>query len=100
MYILVPMDSDTPAEAKITDLDSVKFWTQILVEEGAVVQILQELTWDAFEALSEVIVVTKDGENIFEFMEHNMMVLVAHTQKTVDEIVEAYLFRELHDMAY
>jgi len=27
-------------------------------------------------------------------------VLVAHTQKTIDEIVEAFLFRELHDLAY
>jgi hypothetical protein len=28
-----------------------------------------------------------------------MMVLVAHTQRTIDDIVEAYLFRELHDLA-
>jgi hypothetical protein len=28
-----------------------------------------------------------------------MMVLVAHTQRTIDDIVEGYLFRELHDLS-
>ena len=41
-----------------------------------------------------------DFENPMPFMEYNMMPLVAHTQRSIDEIVEAYLFRELHDMAY
>jgi hypothetical protein len=35
-----------------------------------------------------------------DFINMSMMVLVAHTQKTIDDIVEAYLFRELHDLAY
>jgi hypothetical protein len=34
-----------------------------------------------------------------EFIDNQMMVLVAHTQRTIDDIVEAYLFRELHDLA-
>jgi len=29
-----------------------------------------------------------------------MMVLVAHTQRSIEDIVEAYLFKELHDLAY
>jgi hypothetical protein len=35
-----------------------------------------------------------------DFINMSMIVLVAHTQKTIDEIVEAFLFRELHDLAY
>jgi hypothetical protein len=35
-----------------------------------------------------------------QFLEMSMMPLVAHTQRSIDEIVEAYLFRELHDLAY
>jgi len=29
-----------------------------------------------------------------------MMVLVAHTQRSIDDIVEAFLFRELNELAY
>ena len=87
-------------EAQITAVNDAKTWAQVLVEEGEVVEILHNEQWDKFDALSEAVVVKQDGENVFQFMDYNMMVLVAHTQKTIDDIVEAYLFRELHDMAY
>lgn len=100
MYILIPMDSENVQEAEITAVNDAKIWAQVLVEEGEVVEILHNEQWDKFDALSEAVVVKQDGENVFQFMDYNMMVLVAHTQKTIDDIVEAYLFRELHDMAY
>ena len=100
MYLLIPMDSENVQEAQITSVMDAKIWAQVLVEEGEVAQILHNKEWDKFDALSEAVVVKQDGENVFQFMEYNMMVLVAHTQKTIDDIVEAYLFRELHDMAY
>ncbi|MDY0121411.1 MAG: hypothetical protein RBR54_05665 [Sulfurimonas sp.] len=100
MYLLIPMDSENVQEAEITAVDDAKVWAQVLVEEGEVVEILHNELWDKFDAMSEAVVVKQDGENVFQFMDYNMMVLVAHTQKTIDDIVEAYLFRELHDMAY
>ncbi|MCD6258667.1 MAG: hypothetical protein J7J31_03580 [Helicobacteraceae bacterium] len=100
MYILIPMDSENVQEAKITAVNDAKIWAQVLVEEGEVVEISHNELWDKFDALSEAVVVKQDGENVFQFMDYNMMVLVAHTQKTIDDIVEAYLFRELHDMEY
>lgn len=100
MYLLIPMDSENVQEAEITAVNDAKIWAQVLVEEGEVVEILHNELWDKFDALSEAVVVKQDGENVFQFMDYNMMVLVAHTQKTIDDIVEAYLFRELHDMAY
>ena len=100
MYLLIPMDSENVQEAEITAVNDAKIWAQVLVEEGEVVEILHNELWDKFDAMSEAVVVKQDGENVFQFMDYNMMVLVAHTQKTIDDIVEAYLFRELHDMAY
>ena len=100
MYLLIPMDSENVQEAEITAVNDAKIWAQVLVEEGEVVEILHNELWDKFDAMSEAVVVKQDGENVFQFMDYNMMVLVAHTQKTIGDIVEAYLFRELHDMAY
>jgi hypothetical protein len=100
MYILVPMDSDEVQEAKLTKVYDAKVWAQILIEEGQVVEILHSDTYDGFENMSEAVVLISDGENPMPFIELNMMPLVAHTQRYIDDIVEAYLFRELHDMAY
>jgi len=62
--------------------------------------VLHNEKYDAFENWSEAAVVNNDAEPVMDFMNMSMVVLVAHTQKTIDEIVEAYLFRELHDLAY
>ncbi|WP_321779316.1 hypothetical protein [Sulfurimonas sp.] len=100
MYILLPMDSEEVQVATLTRLDDVKIWTQILVEEGELVEVLHAKEKDGFQNFSECVVVVNDNEYVWPFMELNMMVLVAHTQRSIDAIVEAYLFKELHDLAY
>ena len=100
MYILLPMDSDNVKEAKLTKLDDVKVWAQIVVENGELVDVKHSAERDGFENYSECVVVNNDNEYVWPFMELSMLVLVAHTQKTIDEIIEAYLFKELHDLAY
>ncbi|DAB29741.1 MAG TPA: hypothetical protein CFH84_07995 [Sulfurimonas sp. UBA12504] len=100
MYLLLPMDSEEVQEARLTKVCDAKVWAQVLVEEGQVVEIFHSETYDGFENFSEAVIFTSDAENPMPFMEMNMMPLVAHTQRDIDDVVEAYLFRELHDMAY
>jgi len=100
MYILLPMDSEEVQETKLTKLEDVKVWTQICIEEGALVEVNHASEKDGFEKFSECVVVANDNEYVWPFMELSMMVLVAHTQRSIDDIVEAYLFKELHDLAY
>lgn len=100
MYILLPMDSDNVQKAKLVKLEDVKIWAQLLVEEGQVVEILYAKEKEDFKNFSECVVVANDNEYVWPFMELSMMVLVAHTQRSIDDIVEAYLFKELHDLAY
>lgn len=100
MYLLLPMDSVDVQEAELTTINDAKVWAQVLVEEGEVVEVLHSEKYDGFENWSEAVVLVGESENIMPFMEMNMMPLVAHTQRSIDDIVEAYLFRELHDFAY
>ncbi|ABB45211.1 hypothetical protein Suden_1937 [Sulfurimonas denitrificans DSM 1251] len=100
MYILIPMDSDDIEEASIVAINDVVVWTQLHVEEGRIRAVSHNANRDAFLNLSEVAVVKNDNEYVWPFMEQNMMVLVAHTQRSVDDIVEAYLFKELNELAY
>ena len=100
MYIFVPMDSEDVQEASITKLDDVKVWAQLLIEDGELVEVNHNTDKDAFENFSEIVIVVNDNEYVWPFMEKSMMVLVAHIQKSIDDIVEAYLFKELHDLAY
>lgn len=100
MYVLLPMDSEEVQEASLTKIDDAKVWAQLLIEAGELVEVNHNVDKDAFENFSEAVVVINDNEYVWPFMEKSMMVLVAHTQRCIDDIVEAYLFKELHDLAY
>jgi predicted Fe-Mo cluster-binding NifX family protein len=100
MLVAIPMNSTDVQEAQIARVLEAKTWAQLRIEEGELVEVVHADTYDGFENWSEAVVVCDDSEPVMEFINMSMMVLVAHTQKTIDEIVEAFLFRELHDLAY
>ena len=98
MNILIPVDDSDIEEANITLLDDVKYWLLMELDKGKIVksdfyQQREEITdW------VDVVVVKNDKEHVWPFMEENIAVLVAPIQRSVDDIVEAFLFKELHDL--
>lgn len=100
MNILLAMDCDDVEEAKLCKINDVVQWAMLVVEEGQVVEILFKDKREDFETIAETVVVCDDNEYVWPFIEEQMQVLVAHTQRHVDDIVEAYLFKELHELAY
>jgi hypothetical protein len=100
MIILLPLDCANEDESRLVELANVKSWAQIKVEDGKLQSIKFAEQKEDFSDFSECIVVTNDNEYVWPFMELSMMVLVAHTQRSIEDIVEAYLFKELHDLAY
>ena len=100
MNILLPLDCANEEEAKLVELANVKSWAQIKVEDGKLENIKFAEQKEDFSDFSECIVVTNDNEYVWPFMEKSMMVLVAHTQRYIEDIVEAFIFKELHDLAY
>lgn len=100
MLLLLPLDSTNQDDARLAKVFEAKTWGQVDVEEGIIKSVKFNDTFDGFDDISEAVVLENDGENPMMFLDYNMMPLVAHTQRSIDEIVEAFLFRELHDLAY
>ena len=100
MYLTLPVSSDNVDETQLTKIDDAKFWAQINIEEGKLVDVKFANDKDSFENFSEGAIVIDDNEYVWPFMEMSMMVLVAHTQRSIEDIVEAFIFKELHDLAY
>lgn len=99
MLLLLPMDGDDTQESELTSILSASFWATVEIEEGRVVEINFYKDRSEIETPCDAVIVTGNYEPVMEFLDQQMMVLVAHFQKTIDDIVEAYLFRELHDLA-
>jgi predicted Fe-Mo cluster-binding NifX family protein len=99
MILLLPMDGDDTQESELSPILEASFWATVEIEEGRVIEINFYKNREEIDVLLDAVVVKNNYEPVMEFLEQQMMVLVAHFQKTIDDIVEAYLFRELHDLA-
>jgi len=97
MLLLLPMDSDEIQEATLVPIADAKKWALLTVEEGQVIEYSHYDTYEEIEEWIDIVVVANDKEYVWPFMEKQVMVLVAYMQRSVDDIVEAYLFKELMD---
>ena len=98
MNFIVPVSHDNKKQANITLLEEVKYWAYIKMGEGEMSKCEFFATKEEIQEYVECVVVKNDKEYVWPFMEENIMVLVAPEQNSIEEIVSAYMFRELHDL--
>ena len=97
MNILIPVDDCDVEEANITLLDDVKYWLLLDMTEGRMVKNDFYQTREEITDWIDIVVVKNNKEYVWPFMEQSIAVLMAPLQRSVEDIVEAYLFKELHD---
>ncbi len=98
MNILLPLDMKDEEEAKLISLNDVQAWGFIEFDEGKVQKLELFDNKDDINDFIDCIVVISDKEYIWPYIEENIAVLVAPTQRYIEDIVEALLFKELHDI--
>lgn len=98
MNLLIPLDSNRRHEALLTTLDHSTDWAFIELEEGQIVDCKFYKDRKDIVDFIETVVVINEQEYVWQFQEEGIAVLVAPTQRSIDEIVEAFLFKELHDL--
>jgi len=101
MLILIPVDGTDPNKSKITKLDGLKKWALIDFDEGVVkrTEFLDDRTRSDAEWIDFVILAGR-YENYLEFMNEGMMVLCVRDEETIEEIIEAFKFKELDEAGY
>ncbi len=55
---------------------------------------------DSIDEWIDAVVLIDESEYYWPFIEENMMVLTAPTQRTVDEVMEAFIFKELREVSF
>ena len=99
MNLLIPVDSNKRHEAVITTLDVSTYWAFVELDEGQISSCKFYKDRNDIQAFIETIVVINDAEYVWQFQEEGIAILVAPKQRSIDEIVEAFLFSELHDLS-
>jgi len=98
MNILIPVDNTKFENAQITLLDDVKYWLLINHNLGKVIDFKFYTKKEDISDIIDIVVIQNDQEYVWPFIEENIAILVAPIQRYVEDIIEAYLFKELHDL--
>ena len=99
MTILIPVDSKNRDECIISSIEENKAWAFVTLDEGRVEKIEFFDRREDISVLIDSVVVINDLEYVWPFMDEGIIALVAPSQKSIDEIVEGFLFKDLHDFS-
>ena len=98
MKILIPLNSEDLETAKICPQTEVKKWILVELIEG---KITNKNFFDTAEEITDwydCVIVANQQEYVWNFMEKGIGVLVTSGQENVDDIMEAFLFKELYEI--
>ncbi len=98
MNLLIPIDSKDYEDAVISNLNDNIAWVIIEMDNG---NVIKSVFYDSREEITDYIdyiVVKSKDEPVDEFIDEGIDILLAALQKNIDDIVEAFMFRELHEI--
>jgi hypothetical protein len=98
MNILIPVDCTDEDEAQLVSLDNMKSWILLEFEDGRVIKSSFFDTKDEIKDWIDVMIVISNKEYVWPYMEEGIAILVAPLQRYIEDIMEAYIFKELHEL--
>ncbi|WP_353661761.1 hypothetical protein [Hydrogenimonas sp. SS33] len=100
MLIVLPLCEADAKKAKLTMMEDAATWGVLTFDEGEVKKIDFLDRWEDVEDFIDYAIVAKQGEPIWPFMEENIFVLVAQEGASIDEVMEGFKFKELHEATF
>ena len=98
MKFLIPTQQNNK-DTKIEHILKNNFWALVTLENGKVQEInFYEGAWEEIDEFFDVVVVKDKNDYVWPFFEQSIPVLEAPFQNTIDEIMEAALFKELYEV--
>lgn len=98
MTILIPLNSNDFDEAKIISLQNVKYWIVIEHDKGKIIKYSFYNTFEEIADFIDIVILNSENENSTMFIENGSEVLFTSLQLYIEDILEAYIFRELHTL--
>jgi predicted Fe-Mo cluster-binding NifX family protein len=100
MLLLIPIDGENIQSAELCELKDMKKFALLTHEDGQVKEVEYHDTLEEIEGWIDIVIVTNEKENVWPFMERQIGVLIARYQRSIDDVLEAFLFKELHQMNF
>ena len=94
MILLIPIDNDK----NLCSMEANTSWAVVTLDEGETKSINFYDKREEIENFTDYLVVIDKNEFVSDFFLEGIGILIAPMQKSIEDIVEAYMFRELHEL--
>jgi hypothetical protein len=97
MFILIPV-AEEARDATISMIADAKKWALVEADGGGVVDVAFYDDREEIEEFIEAVVVRSKHDHVAPFFEESIPVLEVPAEMNIDQIIEAYMFRELYEV--
>ncbi len=99
MLIWIPVESENGMDSKIVPQSEAKKWALLDFDAGEVKSVrFYDSREDSEEAWVDFVILINKYENYLDFMNEGMMVLVTREEETLEDIINAFKFKELDEI--
>ncbi len=100
MLVWICVDSKDDKNAKITKVIDANYWALVEFDGGVVKEITFYNNREDYSDWVDFIIMKDKYESYMEFMEEGMMVLTVREEERIEEITEAFVFKELDEVGF
>ncbi|GEM_PF-393607 len=97
MFLLIPVDEEA-RDASVAMIADLKKWALVEADGGGVVDVTFYDDRNAIEEFIEAVVVKSKNDDVAPFFEESIPVLETPAPMDIDDVVEAFMFRELFEV--
>ncbi len=97
MNIIIPLDSNDLKSSQISKLSDSKAWALCRLKNGTTENITTFSDYKDIKETIDYLIIKDQNEDVEEFLDEGIDILVASFQKEIEDILEAFIFRELFD---
>jgi len=100
MLIWICVDSKDEINAKITKVMDAKYWALVEFDGGVAKGTTFYDNREDYTDWVDFIIMKDKYESYMDFMNEGMMVLVVRNEESIEDIIEAFKFKELDEAGF
>ena len=98
MLLLIPVDKKDYKKANITRINEKNIWISIKMDNGYIEKYSFFDNKDDIKEFIDYLIIKDKRDDVEEFLDDGTDILIAPLQNDIEEIVEAYKFKELNEI--
>jgi len=99
MYIIIPVNGQDKLKSTVTSIIDLSYWALIDFTDGEVksTKFVKELK-EATDIWIDYAILYSKYENYMDLMNEGVMCLVRREEETIEDLIEAFKFKELDEI--